>query len=444
MADASARLESLGFHAKHIARAVERAGEEFEEALEWLLMNPLSDEERNRFLCEDIQAMGFSLEDSLEALGNNCQDLSAALSYLSERNLKKQAEIKENQRKSSVSYSDIDQKEEHYDEFKSIAEELGRLGVVSNESFHVESEESKSQQMLRKNSCTSAEEAALANIDEEAEEVKHAEELCFGGAIALKSVSSNKFLRVRPDLEISADLDQDDESCVFEILNAVNPNDISTIERHDVVPAALQASGGNWLAAEVDGSVNGRRTGPIGLFASWKIRVLNQDANADSPLLRNGDVVVLESALHHLLQVKENSTDVFAKIMNSQTPLAQWIVVIKQSKAIAKELPQATKKSCQDLWSALRVNFRLAALRIRNEEVRSYQEAAENHKKRLQARLDPVIWECLICLSNPRKTVILECGHICICQECANYVQESSQSCPVCRKPITSIVLIQD
>lgn len=44
---------------------------------------------------------------------------------------------------------------------------------------------------------------------------------------------------------------------------------------------------------------------------------------------------------------------------------------------------------------------------------------------------------CVICLSNPVEVMMLECGHVCVCTDCADRVQES---CPVCRAPIVRSV----
>jgi len=40
---------------------------------------------------------------------------------------------------------------------------------------------------------------------------------------------------------------------------------------------------------------------------------------------------------------------------------------------------------------------------------------------------------CVICLANPREVVILDCGHVCCCADCA---QNLTTGCPICRQPI--------
>ena len=43
---------------------------------------------------------------------------------------------------------------------------------------------------------------------------------------------------------------------------------------------------------------------------------------------------------------------------------------------------------------------------------------------------------CVICMDRPRNVVILECGHICCCLNCARQVN----NCPVCRRQIYRLV----
>merc|ERR1712185_435890 len=42
--------------------------------------------------------------------------------------------------------------------------------------------------------------------------------------------------------------------------------------------------------------------------------------------------------------------------------------------------------------------------------------------------------ECVICLTNPRDTVVLHCRHVCLCSTCAAVTSSTwSFQCPVCR-----------
>lgn len=46
---------------------------------------------------------------------------------------------------------------------------------------------------------------------------------------------------------------------------------------------------------------------------------------------------------------------------------------------------------------------------------------------------------CTVCLDNPREVMIKECGHVCMCAECAERIRRGDNRCPVCRINILSI-----
>jgi hypothetical protein len=48
--------------------------------------------------------------------------------------------------------------------------------------------------------------------------------------------------------------------------------------------------------------------------------------------------------------------------------------------------------------------------------------------------------ECLICLTEPRNTLIMPCGHLCVCSDCGNTIHTKKYTCPVCRGNIGSLI----
>lgn len=48
--------------------------------------------------------------------------------------------------------------------------------------------------------------------------------------------------------------------------------------------------------------------------------------------------------------------------------------------------------------------------------------------------------ECLVCLDVEKDTVIMPCGHLCICQTCGKDLIKSKYTCPVCRGHIQSLI----
>jgi hypothetical protein len=41
--------------------------------------------------------------------------------------------------------------------------------------------------------------------------------------------------------------------------------------------------------------------------------------------------------------------------------------------------------------------------------------------------------ECVVCLTEPRDTVVLPCRHLCLCDDCAQQLRFATNKCPVCR-----------
>lgn len=55
---------------------------------------------------------------------------------------------------------------------------------------------------------------------------------------------------------------------------------------------------------------------------------------------------------------------------------------------------------------------------------------------------DPWMRECVVCLSNPATHIILDCMHLCLCEECAgqwDVKDKHEKNCPKCRAPIREI-----
>lgn len=51
--------------------------------------------------------------------------------------------------------------------------------------------------------------------------------------------------------------------------------------------------------------------------------------------------------------------------------------------------------------------------------------------------------ECVICMTEPKDTLIVPCRHMCMCSECAKELRLQSNKCPICRQPIQELVGIK-
>lgn len=48
--------------------------------------------------------------------------------------------------------------------------------------------------------------------------------------------------------------------------------------------------------------------------------------------------------------------------------------------------------------------------------------------------------ECVVCITDPRDTVVLPCRHMCLCSSCAKELRQRSNRCPMCRVPFQSLL----
>ena len=55
-----------------------------------------------------------------------------------------------------------------------------------------------------------------------------------------------------------------------------------------------------------------------------------------------------------------------------------------------------------------------------------------------EGELEPLENACVVCLSNPRSCVLLDCGHVCCCFSC--YQALPQPTCPICRQTIRRVV----
>ena len=51
--------------------------------------------------------------------------------------------------------------------------------------------------------------------------------------------------------------------------------------------------------------------------------------------------------------------------------------------------------------------------------------------------------ECVVCLSDPRDTLILPCRHLCLCNACADSLRYQANNCPICRSPFRALLQIR-
>ncbi|OWA53600.1 RING finger protein 157 [Hypsibius exemplaris] len=51
--------------------------------------------------------------------------------------------------------------------------------------------------------------------------------------------------------------------------------------------------------------------------------------------------------------------------------------------------------------------------------------------------------DCVVCMSDPRDTLILPCRHLCLCNGCAESLRYQANNCPICRSPFRALLQVR-
>jgi hypothetical protein len=100
--------------------------------------------------------------------------------------------------------------------------------------------------------------------------------------------------------------------------------------------------------------------------------------------------------------------------------------------------------SARERWALLRAHFRLAALLTCRAAVAEIREKTAHTVRVLEAtaatNADSLnAHECVACWERAPDTVLLDCGHVCLCAACAR----GAKLCPLCRLAVARFVVMR-
>jgi len=104
--------------------------------------------------------------------------------------------------------------------------------------------------------------------------------------------------------------------------------------------------------------------------------------------------------------------------------IARWVVGVAGLAAVAYFISRAVKKY-KSQYESRRL---LAELRERRQQLSSTDTDVTSPTSM-----------CVVCLSEPREVVLLDCGHICLCGDCAAALP-LPKVCPICRQQVDRII----
>jgi hypothetical protein len=79
-----------------------------------------------------------------------------------------------------------------------------------------------------------------------------------------------------------------------------------------------------------------------------------------------------------------------------------------------------------------------------NDEYNIIEESINNENKKSVNNDEVNNTTCVICLSEKRELAFIPCGHMVTCNNCSQHLMKSDSKkiCPICRKPIKSLLKI--
>jgi len=73
-------------------------------------------------------------------------------------------------------------------------------------------------------------------------------------------------------------------------------------------------------------------------------------------------------------------------------------------------------------------------IRDRDDSTQNNAENEENSERNI-----PEGQTCVVCLGHQREVILMDCGHVCVCADCATEIMRTRPLCPVCRADIARI-----
>lgn len=99
-----------------------------------------------------------------------------------------------------------------------------------------------------------------------------------------------------------------------------------------------------------------------------------------------------------------------------------------------RKLKKVFKKK-QSQFKTIEENIRI------DEEIKQQQLVAYSNRANSSGDITDKRKLCILCISNRRECVFLDCGHICVCVDCLKALP-FPKTCPICRCQIVQTVLL--
>lgn len=150
--------------------------------------------------------------------------------------------------------------------------------------------------------------------------------------------------------------------------------------------------------------------------------------------------LVLDTDGTLILQPPSNGYEYILSIPDFQTLRGEQEIAACKWKKLAVAF--AVAGTLVLLWIGRRYYLQLKVRWEREHAKREFDrlmaEAAKNRASPQDQAEEHIENPCVICLSQPRNCVLLNCGHVCFCHDC--YMKLPRRQCPICREDISRVL----
>jgi hypothetical protein len=129
-----------------------------------------------------------------------------------------------------------------------------------------------------------------------------------------------------------------------------------------------------------------------------------------------------------------------AMIEQAKTAMAERARAAAAAKAAAEAAAAAERLRLEEQAAALTLRMQSDALQLQQVHA---QLGSSSVGPPAAQNLDAEETQCVVCFDAPKDHLIVPCGHMCVCAECAEQLNKTiTPTCPVCREPIQQTVKV--
>ncbi|XP_034559663.1 mitochondrial ubiquitin ligase activator of nfkb 1-A [Notolabrus celidotus] len=152
--------------------------------------------------------------------------------------------------------------------------------------------------------------------------------------------------------------------------------------------------------------------------------VLDTDGTLNLRPPANGSPYILSTADFETLRGEQESTAVLWKALGIASALAGAAVLLWVGRRYYNQL--------KIRWEREQERREFERFRAEVPPARARVTASDQDEE------EPAENACVICLTQPRNCILLDCGHVCCCHSCCQALPQ--RRCPICRRDIVRVV----